>query len=426
MADRSTTPHNSGYTIAARVDGSGTNGSRINVWVEYALGAANHTSHTIPLTAYFYADLKDGKTSSTSSSSGTSSSFSVNGVAGTGHSGGCDFTTVGKVNQWGYWSGNISFSRNGTASVAFSGSAKTHSTYISGGSISGNISVSYTLNFTISYNKGSGSGTNTSDTQGFGDSYTTKGAIFSKTGYTQTGWSLNSDDGVAEYSLNQTFPAGSAFGSSVTLYPTWTINNYDYNLNILLPDGSEPYQTGEAGTVECSINNGSWSRIYNEAAMSYPYGTTFRFRNFSPGTGLALDRVTGATANSDGTWSATLGTGGLNINFYTKIGVYTLYYDGNGGTVPNASVSVNGGSTTKLPTASQCTRRGAELLGFSKTATATSASYLPGASYTVSTNGETLYAIWMVGDIIWVKNSSGVWKQSTGIYIKLNGTWIGG
>ena len=62
MADRSTTPHNSGYTIAARENGTGSNGKRINVWVEYYIGNPNHTNHTVPLTAYFYADLKDGYT----------------------------------------------------------------------------------------------------------------------------------------------------------------------------------------------------------------------------------------------------------------------------------------------------------------------------------------------------------------------------
>lgn len=104
-------------------------------------------------------------------------------------------------------------------------------------------------------------------------------------------------------------------------------NKYSYDLNVLLPDGSQPWQTGAAGSVEISINGGSWTRIYNEAASSYPYGTTFKFRNFTPGTGLKLNSVTGVTANSDGTWSATMGTSGLNINFSTAYQTYTNRID---------------------------------------------------------------------------------------------------
>lgn len=131
-------------------------------------------------------------------------------------------------------------------------------------------------------------------------------------GYTYTG--------AASYS-------GTIGTSAVGIYPTWTTNSYSYNFNVLLPDGSEPWQTGEAGSVEISINGGSWTRIYNEGASSYPYGTTFKFRNFTPGTGLKLNSVTGVTANSDGTWSATMGTSGLNINFSTAYQTYTNRID---------------------------------------------------------------------------------------------------
>jgi hypothetical protein len=48
-----------------------------------------------------------------------------------------------------------------------------------------------------------------------------------------------------------------------------------------------------------------------------------------------------------------------------------------------------------LPTASQCTRTGYTLLGFATSATATSAAYSPGGSYT-PTAGITLYAVWRI------------------------------
>ena len=76
-------------------------------------------------------------------------------------------------------------------------------------------------------------------------------------------------------------------------YPTSS-----FNLNILLPDGSEPYTTGAAGSVEFSTNGGSsYTRLYNEPASSYTVGTSFVARNFTPGTGLYLSSVSGMTGS---------------------------------------------------------------------------------------------------------------------------------
>lgn len=104
-----------------------------------------------------------------------------------------------------------------------------------------------------------------------------------------------------------------------------------FNLNILLPDGSEPYTTGAAGTVEFSSNGGSsYSRVYNEPASSYTIGTAFRFRNFSPGTGLYLSSVSGASL-SGGVYAASLTSSGLTVNFQTAWTQYPLNIDPNGG-----------------------------------------------------------------------------------------------
>lgn len=107
-----------------------------------------------------------------------------------------------------------------------------------------------------------------------------------------------------------------------------------FNLNILNPDGSEPYQTGEAGTVEQSINGGSYTRVYNEGASSYPLGTTFNYRNFTPGAHRELSSVTGISpSNTTGPWSLTLSSSGASINFKTAWKNYTFRtYKGEGTT----------------------------------------------------------------------------------------------
>lgn len=120
-------------------------------------------------------------------------------------------------------------------------------------------------------------------------------------------------------------PSGSASMAALTA---------SFNLNILNPDGSEPHQTGEAGTVEQSINGGSYTRVYNEGASSYTIGTTFNYRNFTPGAHRELSSVTGISPNNTtGPWSLTLSSSGASVNFKTAWKNYTFRtYKGEGTT----------------------------------------------------------------------------------------------
>lgn len=104
----------------------------------------------------------------------------------------------------------------------------------------------------------------------------------------------------------------------------FSVGTCSFNMNILNPDDSEPYQTGEAGTVEESINGGAYNRVHNEAASSYAYGTTITYRNFTPGTGRYLASVSGISPNNTtGPWSMTL-TSNASINFHTEWKTYTI------------------------------------------------------------------------------------------------------
>lgn len=76
--------------------------------------------------------------------------------------------------------------------------------------------------YTVTYLPGeNGTGTQTTDTKTQGIDLTLKGAIFTRTGYTQTGWATT-DGGAKAYELNGTYSADGA----VSLYPVWTANNY--------------------------------------------------------------------------------------------------------------------------------------------------------------------------------------------------------
>lgn len=143
--------------------------------------------------------------------------------------------------------------------------------------------------------------------------------------------------------------SGSAWGGNVNGSSSVTIpqQNASFNLNVLNPDGSEPYQTGEAGTVEQSINGGSYSRVYNEGANSYPLGTTFNYRSFIPGTGRHLSSVSGISPNNTtGPWNATLNSD-LTVIFQTAWNTYTISYAPNGGSsTPSSQTKTYGQALT--------------------------------------------------------------------------------
>ena len=137
---------------------------------------------------------------------------------------------------------------------------------------------------------------------------------------------------------------------NITVHVHYYPNSYPYDMNIYLPNGDQPYTTGTAGSVEFSINGGSYVRAYNEQASSYPYDSSFHFRNFTPGTGLYLSSTGGLTANSDGTWSGTQPAETINHNFYTSYATYTNYivhwkYVGTGGDNGDGSLK-NMGTTS--------------------------------------------------------------------------------
>lgn len=136
-------------------------------------------------------------------------------------------------------------------------------------------------------------------------------------------------------------PSGSASMAALTA---------SFNLNILNPDGSEPHQTGEAGTVEQSINGGSYTRVYNEGADSYPLGTTFNYRNFTPGAHRELSSVTGISpSNTTGPWSLTLSSSGASVNFKTAWKNYTFRTFKGEGTTEISTITQQYNTTYDVP-----------------------------------------------------------------------------
>lgn len=150
-----TTPVNSGYTVI-NGQGTGTNGSRIDVWVEYTVVSQDHSKNTSDIRAYFYAALAPDQTSNTALDHGLASTFTVDGISGTVWSNiSYDFTKPGvpcvtssdvdaqgvKRNYLGSFVGTITHDTNGKKSVTIKGSFTTQSSYISGGNIEATIDL---------------------------------------------------------------------------------------------------------------------------------------------------------------------------------------------------------------------------------------------------------------------------------------------
>ena len=109
--------------------------------------------------------------------------------------------------------------------------------------------------YTVSYNKGSyGTGTNTTDTKTYNVNLTLKGAIFTRAGYEQVGWST-SDGGAQAYAVGGTYTANAV----VTLYPVWSATTS----TITTTNGT----LGTQQTITITRYNSSYTHT-----LSYAYG----------------------------------------------------------------------------------------------------------------------------------------------------------
>lgn len=245
------------------------------------------------------------------------------------------------------------------------------------------------ITYTVSYNKGAnGSGTNTSDTKTYNVDLTLKTAIFTRTGYTQTGWST-SDGGSQAYALGATYSANAA----VTLYPVWTINTYTitykagangtgsqqtqtktYGVNATLKGaiftrtGYEQvgWSTTDGGTQSYALG-GTYST--NSAVTLYPVWkattSTFTVTSSVPADGSTQGTVTITRYSSSYTHKVVVSLGSRSQTF-TNVATSQTF------TIPTAWCDQMPSSTSKSGTVTVTTYSGSTSLGSnSKTFTVT-------------------------------------------------------
>lgn len=170
--------------------------------------------------------------------------------------------------------------------------------------------------------------------------------------YSQNKWNTQSDGTGTGYASGASYTANAA----TTLYAIWNTST-SYTYTYTLPSGTPA--KNQTVTVTFDANGGSTAKASQTSTRAMTFSGWY-------------------TAATGGTKRTTASQVSASETVYAQYGEGTSAY-------PNVT----------LPTASQCTRTGYTLLGFATSATATSATYSPGESYT-PTSGITLYAVWRI------------------------------
>lgn len=272
-------------------------------------------------------------------------------------------------NQVSPYSYTVTHNADGTASISFTVKMLVGLSWRGGDGQTGTLSLSNTPTYTVSYNKGAnGSGTNTSDTKTYDVALTLKGAIFSRTGYTQTGWSTT-DGGAKAYNLSASYTANAA----VTLYPFWTINTYTISY---AANGGSTTPNSQTKTYGVTLTLAAAISRANASAGSYTVTLNANGGSVSPASKSAAR----TTSYSFAGWKSTGGT------TYSAGGSYTA----NEATTMTAQwTSSTSTASVALPTP---TRTG-YTFRFWGTSTSATSGYT--GNYTPSGN-VTLYAIWQL------------------------------
>ena len=228
----------------------------------------------------------------------------------------------------------------------------------------------YESTYTISFNANGGSGAPSSITKKHFTNATLPSDKPYRTGYTFKGWGTSSSTSYAAYQPGSTFYTN----ANTTLYAVWSAKTYTISYNANGGSGGPGSQTKTHG-IKMLI-----SRV--EPTRS---GYTFLGWSTSPSaTSASYQPGEWYYANADRTFYA--------VWKKNAPATYTVSYDANGGSGAPGSQTKTQDATLTL-SSTKPTRSGYTFLGWATSASATSATYQPGGSYTANAS-VTLYAVW--------------------------------
>lgn len=225
---------------------------------------------------------------------------------------------------------------------------------------------------TVNYKKGAnGTGSDVSDAIPSGGSL--RGVTYTRTGYTQTGWST-SDGGAKAYNLSATYSGT----SDLILYPYWTAVTYTVTYNKGTADGATGSQQTDTKTygVDLTLKNAIFTRTgYTQQGWS---------------TASAGDSKAYELGSNGGKYTNNAAT---TLYPYWVANTYAVTYNANGGSGTTDSQTKTYGQSLTLR-ANGFTRTGYAFQHWNTKADGTGTSYAAGASYTANA-AVTLYAIWL-------------------------------
>ena len=181
----------------------------------------------------------------------------------------------------------------------------------------------YPNTYTITYKSNGGSGSDQTQTATYGISWTTKGAIYSKSGYTQTSWNTKADGSGTKYSLSTAQTDKQL--SNVTLYAQYSANTYYVTYNANGGSGA-PAQQAFVYNSGAKISTTKPTRT-GYTFVNWDYGGT----KFNPGDAIPS------------------GWGSFTLKAQWKANSYTITYSANGESGSNQTQTVQYGTswTTK-------------------------------------------------------------------------------
>ncbi len=261
----------------------------------------------------------------------------------------------------------------------------TTATYQPGGSYTANANITlYAVwkanTYTVTYNANGGTGAPAAQTKTYGKALTLSSAKPTREGYTFSGW------GTSASATTATYQPGASYtnNASITLYAVWKANTYTVTYHANGGTGVPSSQT-KIHDVTLTLST------------TKPTRTGYTFLGWSTNKS-----ATTATYQSGGSF-----TTNANTTLYAiwKINTYTVTYHANGGTGAPSSQVKDYGVALTLSTAKP-TRTGYTFLGWGTSASATTATYQPGGSYTANAS-VTLYAIWKANTYTVSYNANG-------------------
>ena len=252
------------------------------------------------------------------------------------------------------------------------------SEYLGGGTVgTNNITVNqniivhvhyYPNTYTITYKPNGGSGTDQTQTATYGISWTSKDAIYSRTGYTQTSWNTQANGSGTKYSLNMGQTAEQL--NNVTLYAQWTPNSYYLDLNGYL-DGVGSGSISGYGTADIYVNGKLVADDVSDYCSQIPYGSTYEIKDIKTKSGRVYNGV------HSGKLSGTMGADRVNVylSFSTKVITTTFHRNIGDSDTTTTTQNFKYGQSGQAFNANTWSRTGYTFLGWSTNKNATSMTY---------------------------------------------------